>query len=341
MQTGPDGRIPLRRRLLERLVLFSYRGAAGVLDRTPPRLAAGVGGVLAQSVYLVWPARRRASRASYARVLGLSPDDPDVDRLTRRAYRNYARYLVDLMRLPGLPAGAVEGMVELSGILRFEEIRRASKAVIIVAAHLGNNEAAAAVIGTRGSTIHAVADDSEFRELYAYLEAQRAAWGVHLVPWRSLRAVYSVLRAGGTVVLLVDWGYRADGVPVRFFDAWTTLPEGPAILAARTGATIVPVVVPRLPDGRYAPTPLEPIQVASSQPAEIARATQAIATELEAAIRPIADQWYMFKPMWPTSEEERAHLSASRAVAWPAAIDGSLGTDASTGQGAGPDAAPG
>ena len=40
--------------------------------------------------------------------------------------------------------------------------------------------------------------------------------------------------------LLVDWGYRSEGIPVRLFDAWTTLPAGPATLAAKTGAVVAP-----------------------------------------------------------------------------------------------------
>ena len=47
------------------------------------------------------------------------------------------------------------------------------------------------------------------------------------------------------LALLIDWGYRADGIPVRLFGAWTTLPAGPATLAAKTGATIVPVAIRR------------------------------------------------------------------------------------------------
>ena len=76
--------------------------------------------------------------------------------------------------------------------------------------------------------------------------------------------------------LLVDWGYRSDGIPVRLFDAWTTLPAGPATLAAKTGVAD--------PAGhrstasrtaRFRVVLAEPIVVASTDPAELQRATQA------------------------------------------------------------------
>ena len=70
--------------------------------------------------------------------------------------------------------------------------------------------------------------------------ASAREWGVTLIPWRNLRGIFGVLRRGELLGLLVDWGYRSDGIPVRLFDAWTTLPAGPATLAAKTGARILP-----------------------------------------------------------------------------------------------------
>ena len=65
---------------------------------------------------------------------------------------------------------------------------------------------------------------------------QRERWGVthHPVaqPARDLRGPAPRRVLG----LLVDWGYRSDGIPVPLFGAWTTLPAGPATLAAKTGA---------------------------------------------------------------------------------------------------------
>ena len=56
-------------------------------------------------------------------------------------------------------------------------------------------------------------------------------------------------RSGEMLALLIDWGYRSDGVPVRLFGAWTTLPAGPATLAAKTSSVILPVAIRRGDDG--------------------------------------------------------------------------------------------
>jgi KDO2-lipid IV(A) lauroyltransferase len=115
-------------------------------------------------------------------------------------------------------------------------------------------------------------------------------------------AAYTVLG------LLVDWGYRSDGIPVRLFDAWTALPAGPATLAAKTGSVILPSINTRQPDGRLRVRFGELITVASSDPAELQRATQAIADALAEMIRPAPEEWYSFKPIWPATAAESADL---------------------------------
>ena len=158
-----------------------------------------------------------------------------------------------------------------------------------------------------------MADDSTFPELFERLRVERARWGATVIPWRNLREVYGVLKRREMLALLVDWGYRPEDVPVRLFGAWTTLPAGPATLAGKTGAVILPVVARRLPDGRFHATTDLPIRVASTEPAEVLRATQEIADALGRVIAAAPDQWYSFKPMWPETAAEMAALEARAA----------------------------
>ena len=124
--------------------------------------------------------------------------------------------------------------------------------MIVVAGHVGNNEAVGAALAGRGYPVSVIADDSSYPELFELLSRQRESWGVKVIPWRNLRGLFAVLKRKEILALLVDWGYRDDGIPVKLFGAWTTLPAGPAALAAKSGAIIAPLAIRRLPDGRYA-----------------------------------------------------------------------------------------
>jgi lauroyl/myristoyl acyltransferase len=295
---------------VERSAVLGYRSASWLLRTLPAGPTGAVLGLASQGSYLAWPKKRDWSNQNFGHVLGLPPDDPRVRRLALRAYREYGRYLVELMRVPYLPEERVLELMEPLDAAEVERIRDASPVggLIITAAHVGNNDLVGAAIAHMGLPLNVVADDSSFPELFEYLKRQREQWHATLIPWRNLRAIFGVLRRRELLGLLVDWGYRSDGIPVHLFDAWTTLPAGPATLAAKTSSRILPAVTHRGTDGVLRVTLEEPISVAANDPADLQRATQAIADAVARSIRLAPEQWYSFKPIWPASAAEAADL---------------------------------
>ena len=87
-------------RVVERAAVTGYKATSWLLGVLPPGPARVVIGGFSQVSYLLWPAKRRWSNENFGHVLGLPPDDPRVRRMALRAYREYGRYLVELMRLP-------------------------------------------------------------------------------------------------------------------------------------------------------------------------------------------------------------------------------------------------
>ena len=166
---------------------------------------------------------------------------------------------------------------------------------------------------SEGIPTYGLADDTAYPELFELLNRQRRRWGVTIIPWRNLREIFRIMRTPAALGMVVDWGYRPDDLPVRLFGAWTTLPAGPATLAARTRAIILPVAAMRQPDGTYRAIAREPIEVPDSKPATLQAATQRIADALEEMVRPAPDQWFTFKPMWPSTQAEAEALAARAA----------------------------
>ena len=310
---APHRRVASAPRPVERAAVLGYRAAEAVLAHLPTGPAATVVGWFVQASYVAWPTKRRWANLNFGHVLGLPPDDPAVRRMALAAYRSYARYLVEIMQLPSMSLDKAGALIDSTQVDEFERLWRSSNGLILTASHVGNNEAIAAAVGSRGWPLSGLADDSTFPELFERLNEERARWGSRVIPWRNLREVYGVLRRREMLALLVDWGYRPDDIPVRLFGAWTTLPAGPATLAGKTGATIVPVAIRRLPDGRFHASIDEPILVPSTAPADVLRGTQQIADALERVIRAAPDQWYSFKPIWPETAAEAALLEARAA----------------------------
>jgi KDO2-lipid IV(A) lauroyltransferase len=324
--TGGERRLeaPHRRggaspRIVERSVVLAYRATAWVLRTVPARPAGALIGLGAQASYLLWPTKRAWSNRNFGHVLGLPPDHPRVRRLALRAYRAYGDYLVELMRVPYMPSEQVVDLIEPMDPAEVALMRASAPdgGIICTVAHVGNNDVIGAAIAHLGLPLNVVADDSSFPELFDHLRRQREQWSATLIPWRNLRAIFGVLRRRELLGLLVDWGYRSDGIPVTLFGAWTTLPAGPATLAAKTRSRIVPIITTRQPDRRLRVTWADPIEVASMDPADLQRATQHIADALAVTIGHAPEEWYSFKPIWPATQDEALDLER-RALAMQA-----------------------
>jgi KDO2-lipid IV(A) lauroyltransferase len=312
-------------RAWERVVVVLFRGASAVLVRVPLRVSEPVARALFRLGYHLWPQKRAIIHRNASHVLGRPVDDARVGALARAIYASYSRFALELIRLPALAADEPLRLMRLEGpdheafLALWERCRAEGRGIIAVSGHIGSIEIFAGAYAATGIPTYGLADDSAFPELFETLNRARARWGVTIIPWRRLRDIFRVMRAPAVLGMVVDWGYRADDLPVRLMGAWTTLPTGPATLAARTGAVIVPVAARRERDGRYHPEMSAPIEVADGSPTALAVATQAIADALEAMVLAAPEQWHTFKPMWPATAEESVALEArARGLAQPA-----------------------
>jgi lauroyl/myristoyl acyltransferase len=306
-------------RTWERFVVSVFKIASASLVRVPLRISEPVARVAFTAGYYLWPAKRRIIETNASHILGLPPRHRDSARLARGIYATYSRFTLELMRLPNLPADEPTRLLrrgtpgDLSFMALWEQCLSEGRGIIVTSGHIGSIEVFAGAYAQRGIPTYGLADDSAFPELFELLNRSRARWGVTIIPWRKLREIFRVMREPCVLGMVVDWGYRSDDLPVTLCGDWTTLPAGPATLAARTGAVIVPVQARRESDGTYTPVMYEPIEVADGSAAEVSRATQAIADALGSMITEAPEQWYTFKPMWPADQAE-ANAIAARAT---------------------------
>jgi len=301
------------RRLWERLVYMAYIALMKVVGLLPPRPVEALFSTLAPLAYLLWPAKRRIANSNAAVVLGVADPDgnplPGAETAVRaRAianYRSYGRFTAELLRLPSRRLEAIAAEVDLRETTLLDDFRARGQAAVFVGFHAGNNELGAASLGQKAYDVNVVADDTAFPEMYELLRKIRASWGVKVIDWRAIREVFGVMRRGGILVLLSDWGWKPDGIPCQLFGRWTTLPSGPAVIAARGNAPIIPFFVRRERPGSFYILFGTPISAGNGSPAAQRAATQETADQMERLIRSEPTQWNCFKPLWPNAAEQR------------------------------------
>ncbi len=113
------------------------------------------------------------------------------------------------------------------------------------------------------------------------------------------------LRDNRIVCLLSDRDLTGDGVDVEFFGERTTLPAGPATLALRTGAALLPVAVYFDPGRGHHGVVHPPLDTsrAGNLRDDIARITQCLAYEFEGLIRAAPEQWHLLQANWPSDRD--------------------------------------
>jgi KDO2-lipid IV(A) lauroyltransferase len=110
--------------------------------------------------------------------------------------------------------------------------------------------------------------------------------------WRDLPRI---LARNEALALLVDGDVHRRAHALELCGRPVRIPTGPARLAARTGAALIPMECRREPDGGLSARFLEEIPVADASPAAVETATEELARRLEKVLRDLAPQWLIFR----------------------------------------------
>ena len=221
------------------------------------------------------------------------------------AFESYARYWVESLRLPSLSARTVAAGIEVADYEHIAAAREEGTGVILALPHLGGWEWAGRWLADRGNPVTVVVERIEPPELFDWFAELRAKLGMTVVGLGADagRATLQALKRNEIVCLLSDRNIGGGGVDVEFFGERTKLPAGPATLALRTGAPILPVAVyfTRRVDGHQGLVrPPLAAERRGSLREDVSRITQCLAAELEHLIRRAPEQWHLFQPNWPS-----------------------------------------
>lgn len=277
----------------DRLVARAYAAGWMLVKALPERLARRLFDLGADLAYRKRGKGVRRLAANLARVV--PPED--VERVTRAGVRSYTRYWLEAFRLP------VTGRARILAEVHCDNPERLSgpNGVVAVLPHMGNWDVAGAWASLTGHKLTTVAERLKPEELFDKFLAFRESLGMEVIPLTGGDAnpfdlLAERLRAGGLVCLLGDRDLTARGVEVEFFAETAKFPAGPAALAIRTGAALVPATLWSDDDGWHIRMH-EPIPVPEGRD-QIRRMTQAVAEVFEEGIRTHPADWHMLQRLW-------------------------------------------
>ena len=286
------------------VVTPAYRGAFAIAQVLPGSvidvLAPGVAGLAA-----LRPGDQRAMVERHQRRVDPGLGGAELQRRVREVFRSYGRYYGESFRLPTISAEELDRGLTLEGFEHVEESLARGVGPLLVLPHLGSWEWCAYwLTRVRKVPVTAVVERVEPPALFDWFVEFRERIGMEIVPLGpdAGRSIVKAIKQAHVIALLCDRDIGGGGTDVTFFGETTTLPSGPAVLALRTGAPLIPTGVYDQGGGHHHAIlrPPIPAERRGSFCDDVARITQAMAYDLEGLIRRAPEQWHLLQPNWPS-----------------------------------------
>lgn len=294
----------------EKLTDALYGIGWSTVKKLPEPVAVALGQRIAD---LAWKRRGKGVLRLEANLARVVPDASPrrLAELSRAGMRSYLRYWMESFRLPAWSERRVRGGFDPEGLHNLTDGLASGRGVVLALPHLANWDLAGAWVTTElGVPFTTVAERLKPESLYDRFVAYREGLGMEVLPHTGGSAFGTLarrLREGGLVCLVADRDLSASGVEVKFFGESAKMPAGPAILAARTGALLLPVTLwydaSPVMRGRVHP----PIEVPSTGTSaeQAAAMTQELADVFASGIAEHPQDWHMLQRLWLADLEPR------------------------------------
>jgi lauroyl/myristoyl acyltransferase len=189
----------------------------------------------------------------------------------------------------------------------FTKDTQSGEALLFIGPHLGNFDLLGLILATSGLNGLVLAMPSPTKA-YKAQNKLREIQGLHVMPMslKAFRQARKVLTEKGVVITGID--QPSDDPNLRrmplFFGQASRLPTFYEKLAIDSGARIRIGVAIRQPDGHYHIVVSEPVYFSAKDEADDGNIKK-ITTVIEPWIREFANQWAIFRPLWPKTAKQK------------------------------------
>ena len=271
-----------------------------ILRRVPWEPALAWGTAMGTLAYHLSARYRNVADKNLKIAYGDSLTEHQRQNLIKRVFQHFTRaMLVEFLKGSSMTLAEIQGRVKLDSMEPLEAAEARGKGVIIIAAHLGNWEWSAKYLALAGHPILVIARQSEDEKFNALTDRIRGDGGNTVHPrGGSPRPLIKTLRENGRIAIVPD--QKSEDVFVPFFGRLAGTVAGPAVLALKTGATLLPIFCPRQPDGSYKIIMGPEIipEPTGDRDADILQIMAQLTKIIEDMVRQYPDQWLWLHDRW-------------------------------------------
>ena len=275
---------------------FLYRIGEALVLFLPLKFAYRIGIFLANLQFL-FAREDRNSVISNLSIILPNENKANIYKKAKEVFVNFALYLVEFFRSSEVDLDFVKKNLSIKGENFLKEAIKNGKGGIILTAHMGNWELCGMALSLLGYPLIAIALDHKNTKVNDFFRKRRVTKGLEVVSLGvAVKKCYEGLKKNKFVGILGDRDFSAMGYPLDFLNRKKIIPRGPAVLALRTGAPIIPLFSTRKGIGHIAIECFSPIEV-SNKTTEI-EIMQRYTKIMEEQIYKNPSQWLMFREFW-------------------------------------------
>ncbi len=264
------------------------------------RLADG----LASLGYLLFRGFRARSTENIGAAFDEQLSATAVSDIARRSLRNFFRDCVEIGVVLESADEEVRAQLPIIGRENLDAALKKGSGVLILSAHLGNFFLLGTRLAIEKYSVFVLVNqprDGQFAELMDRYRLKVKQRTIHARPRRAaLKQLNEVLRRNEIAIVIADEYRKGNGISVPLFGRTVIARRGPATLALRTGAAVVPACVLRQPDDSLQLV-IEPeleLDRSGRTKVEIVENTVRLTRWLERIVRRYPDQWNWMNIRW-------------------------------------------
>jgi KDO2-lipid IV(A) lauroyltransferase len=233
----------------------------------------------------------------------------ELMRIAKEVYRHFAIVSAEFFDLPFITTENIHKWVEVEGLENYQAAIAKGKGALSIVAHFGNWELMTIAVPLYLKPMYIVyrpLDNPVFDNMVEYVRTMN---GNILIPkGGSGKKIMELLKENQIIGILSDQNVAAyEGVFVDFFGRPACTGAGLAVMAMRSGASVVPAFMARQKSGKYKLILKPAIDVVCTDDynADLVVNTQRFTKIVEEIVREYPDQWFWFHQRWKTKQYQK------------------------------------
>jgi KDO2-lipid IV(A) lauroyltransferase len=297
-----------RRKIRNTFFYWMLRFMFFISNLTPRKIWIRGIGSLGIIAYHVATKYRMLTTRHLTMVYGKEKSPKEIKALSKQVFRYISMNAADLIRgFRITELREYEKIMVTKGIEHAEAARAKGKGVMFLTAHIGAFEFLGMELAFRGYKPLIVGTPLKDKRLNDLLWENRIKLGATAVErGKDMLKVIKNLKSGGSMIILIDQDTKVKSRFINFFGMPCATPVGASIIAMKTGAAVVPVMVHLREDlmQEFNYYPEVPMAHTGDEELDLITNTQRMSDAGEMEIRKYPAQWVWMHERWKTKPGE-------------------------------------